>query len=512
MLSMKTLGVAVVAAGSALLLWSGTAAAQTLQLDGATAPTAVRLAVETIETGADKQTKEGAKILGYDVVLSETSTSLQVTAKSAIPAGYFVRVALDGAVFRGTLVTISGYTPVSGGPLHSHVVYRADNGIPFNGGTQSQFTIEITDKIAVSTATAGSVTATIRAYSEQFNAIEDVAPLSTRFFGGSAVIISKVSGVSASVSAGRTATADAATAFRWFVDRDGENTSQAVLGNFRVEILDGVIDADDGTDAEAEEIVPNGTPSAPGGVHLVVEGELGIGAFNLERVGNADVDLGDPSNGTGRCLNANDGSADDPLTGNVSGTKAMPDKSTPLPTIAEGTGGVGAINPTDGSTYELCVNVDTMGPMSNAAALPATEFNGTIIHPGTKRTLASGVVGRIDRNGASVEIAFLSEAPRYNQRLIIVNHHPTRDLTITDADFHNDKDREATLLSSGDDLVIGANSRREYLVADMLEITPGERTSGTLFFDAAASTVSVATILVNKDDSGSTDTVMWPVK
>ena len=202
------------------------------------------------------------------------------------------------------------------------------------------------------------------------------------------------------------------------------------------------------------------------------------------------------------------------MKGNVAGTEEMPNTATVSTGETDD-----ATNSEFGSggsqgTYTLCVTVDTMGAMSNMTALPETEFMGTILLPNANpaiaaRELASGTIGKIMRNGASVKIAFLTNAEKYNQRLIIVNHG-TRAISITDAAFNVEADVEVELMSSADDLMIAAGERKVYLVKDMLSIMGRNRVAGTLSFSGVKGDISVATTLVNRED-GSTDTVMWPV-
>ena len=72
------------------------------------------------------------------------------------------------------------------------------------------------------------MSASITAHDDQFKAIDGVSPLATRYFGGSATIINKVSGITAMVSPGTTAVADAAVGFRWFVDSAGSPANTAI--------------------------------------------------------------------------------------------------------------------------------------------------------------------------------------------------------------------------------------------------------------------------------------------
>ena len=164
--------------------------------------------------------------------------------------------------------------------------------------------------------------------------------------------------------------------------------------------------------------------------------------------------------------------------------------------------------------YGLCVEVDLAGPMTNSMPIPASGYMATVYtrntdEPRDNKMENEGSIGMITRNGASVKIAFLTNAEKYNQRLIVVNHG-SRDIAITDAAFNVEADVEVEVMSSAEDLMIAAGERKVYLVKDMLSIMGRNRVAGTLSFSGVAGNISVATTLVNRED-GSTDTVMWPV-
>ena len=525
MLSMKTLRVAIVTMGSALLLGPGLAAAQ-IELDGTAAagnaPTPVRVAAESIVTGEANQTLSGTTVLGYNVNIG--TNTIGVSARAAVPAGYFIRVKLDGAVFRADPTLTGGGTLAQGGALMDQAVFA----VPAAGivrraanATDPSVTLDVGDTLAVTSASPGTVSASITAHRDQFDAIDGIGALATRYFGGSAAFISKVSGITATVSAGRTATADAAVGFRWFVNPAGDpaNTASATLGSFTV--AERTVDADDaatinadtGATLLADVLIP---PAA--GVQLVVEGELGIGAFSLTR--------DDPATGTAdapdvevTCPDVAMGSADSPLMGNVKGTMDTPNVST----VSTGTGGDNLFTGGARGTYTLCVTVDTMGAMSNANALPATEFTGTILLPNANpaiapRELATGTVGRIARNGASASIAYLTTSEKHNQRLIIVNRG-TRAIMMTDVTFQTEDGTEADLTDAAKAAAmlpdeareIGAGESMTVKVTDMVSITgDSRRAAAVLSFNGTKDSISVATTQVNLSDS-STDTVMWPV-
>ena len=524
MLSMKTLRVAIVTMGSALLLGSGIAAAQVINLDGTAAannvPEPVRLAAETISTAATNQTTRGTAVLGYNVNLG--ATTLRVSARTAVPSDYFVRVKLNGAVFRGELATPADFTPVQGGALMDQVVYSLPTaGIALN----AMFDLVVTENLAVTSASPGTVSASITAHRDQFDAIDGIGALGGQYFGGSATIVEKVSGITAAVRPGRTATADVGVGFRWFVnpnaDEDGHaNTASAHLGSFTVaERRTGdaaTIDARDGQAlADDAPLIPLGA-----GVHLMVEGNLGIGAFSLT--------LDDPDTGVPpaapmvevTCPAVADGDEDAPLMGNVKGTMDMPN----VATVSTGNSTTNAAGDTrtpvfgaDGAvgTYTLCVTVDTMGPMSNMTPLPETEYTGTILLPSTNaaippRELATGVVGRIERNGASVDVAYLTDAEIYNQRLIIVNR-AGHDVEFLVTGMQSEDGTTVTVNDLADGNMIGAGETRVVRVGDLFSFDGNNRLGATISFNALPGDISVATSQINLDDF-STDTVMWPVQ
>ena len=131
---------------------------------------------------------------------------------------------------------------------------------------------------------------------------------------------------------------------------------------------------------------------------------------------------------------------------------------------------------------------------------------------------AEGAIGEIKRNGASVDISYLTTSDKHNQRLIIVNRG-SMPIAITDIAFQSENGTEADLsdvakaAAAVPELsMIKAGESATYKVSDMLSITGDtRRTAATLSLNGVAGKISVATTQVNLAD-GSTDTVMWPVK
>ena len=127
-----------------------------------------------------------------------------------------------------------------------------------------------------------------------------------------------------------------------------------------------------------------------------------------------------------------------------------------------------------------------------------------------------GDLASIERNGASVEIPYLTTSEKHNQRLIIVNRG-TRPVVITSIAFTSeagtDVELSPTVQAAMDAglLMIPGNSTYVASMAQTLEITgDSRRTAATIAFAATPGALSVATTQVNLSD-GSTDTVVYAI-
>ncbi len=120
-----------------------------------------------------------------------------------------------------------------------------------------------------------------------------------------------------------------------------------------------------------------------------------------------------------------------------------------------------------------------------------------------------GTVGSIVRNGATVNLSYVTTSDRYNQRLIITNRG-TVDAEYELTDFFTEMGTEATAgaaamgtVPAGMSVVIRS--------ADAVTFTGSmRRAAATLTVNAPAAVVDVATTQVNLND-GSTDTVNYEV-
>ena len=146
---------------------------------------------------------------------------------------------------------------------------------------------------------------------------------------------------------------------------------------------------------------------------------------------------------------------------------------------------------------------------ANATPIPVGKYYATTtsVLSGHPLDLASDqLIGEIKRNGASVEIAHLTRADKYNQRIVIVNRSGNA-VTYEIGQFAEEAGRMATPgpMATGE---IAADSTLVLLSRDVVELSQGERTSAVISLNADSSDVQVATTTVNRED-GATDTVLY---
>ena len=557
MLSMKTLRVAIVTVGTALLLGSGVAVAQTtdtvIDLDQAAVPgqTADRPLVyvaETLGTTGSAITSGAAR--GSNLLNNASELTLRVTSGAELLANnYFLRLALgDGLVFGAGLTNAAcgNGNLVIGGDAGGSVavcsitttVSKGTRGGEGADAAAGALTVVVTDALAATSKDPGTYSASMSLHDDQFEAEEGVDAKASGHVGGTAAIIMVTSGINAEVKAGDAVVADVDTGFLWFVGP----TAAASLGTVTVmeknapPAVGGVtfeapLSAADGV------AVPNGnlvgdadstaTPPVAGGMSVAIEGNLGIGVWNLVQINDSEgmaidavADTADPDTvGVQEPMcPANVGSASSPVD------IAEPGTDSSLSLDKDDPGNMAMQSGMDPGTYKLCVTVDTAGARSNTMAVPSGEYMATAYAlsgaAGTRPTdaieVASGTIGTIKRNGASASVAYLTTSEKHNQRLIIVNRG-NRPITITDISFQTEDGTEADLTDAAKAAAaaglgaIGPGESMTTRVSDMVEITGNSRRAAAIMsFNGTAGNISVATTQVNLSDS-STDTVMWPV-
>ena len=569
MLSMKTLRVAILAMGSALLLGPGLAVAQdTHRLDGLAPTDALVYAQETLGT-ADAKGRRALEL--------PAARDILVAPRRAIAGdgSMYLRIELAGAQFPTNPQLVRYSAPDANGDRTATAdanTVGAGNSQLYSGGMDSNSAVfQIGNAVAsggpvgvripdgpaaagtaddlLLTVTSGMVTASITAYDDPDNALDDLGARTT--FAGSGGLIRLTSGLTATIKAADTVTASVDHGFlRFLNDAQTAPTGQQRLGwlglveNTEAIADGGVLSATTGVALTGGEILTtredpdDSTMTLPVGmVSFNVMGNLDIGAFTIMKE-TFRMRQVDPACTTDCAMEIHPDDAGNPVpTGMCSGVTAetAPDRGNLLsdPTDAEsrligeeGERPSGAIVATSGalapSVYLLCVNVDVMGPETNMYPIPNADYSATAHYTTGRNTLepaqmaGEGDLASIKRNGASADIAYLTTSEKHNQRLIIVNRG-TRPVAITSITFTSedgtDVELSATAQAAMDAglLVVPGNSSYVARMDETLVITgDSRRTAASIAFAATPGNLSVATTQVNVSD-GSTDTVVYDV-
>ena len=516
MLSMKTLKVAIVTMGSALLLGPGMAAAVITDLSSL-APQATFFAAETLSDTESTSALSGAKHFDIDgpmnmYVVFRPRLNLDADDE------YHFRIELGGMIFRVAPVLGSGdgsttagvYTPpdsftaqpptsiVRDGVGSNVAVIELTSAVTL----QSQLQIELSDALAVGSLNPGSYSVTVSLHRDQFDAIDDVGAVATGSVGGSAVMVRVVNAIETTITSA-TATASVDVDFFWF---DGP-ANEAVLGSAKVDTRNigasvMVLDARDGEVIELMEASDSagGGIVASTGVSINIEGDTSIGAFSI--VENAE-------GGVVECgFDVKGATPDSPLKGIESNRAPTTDTQ------------VGLV---PGMTYSLCVNVDTEGERSNSTPIENQDYTANVsIAPGgtdlvygnaLSVLLDSGTIGRIRRDGTSQRVTYLTASDKYNQRLIIVNHSSKMvryDLSgMTTEDGTTVELSAVAMAAKAAGLnVIGPRSQVVLRIGDILVFEGKNRAAATVTVNSNPRNISIATTQVNLED-GSTDTVIY---
>ena len=518
MLSMKTLRVAIVTMGSALLLGPGLAAAIDLDQPVSMTNAPQTFALESLGAATATVTNMAGQTTHY-LLTNDGAFTLDVTSKVEIAANSYLRLELGGGMAFGTdsFPEPGGWTEVlSIAPGDSVAVYRNGSTISNDPGTIS---FNAANQLAVPAA-AGAYTASITVHENQNDALAGVGATSTDYVGGMATVIVVSSGLDAKITAGNAFTAAVDTGFLWFIDPvklEARNPkpyrAHGMLGQFQaVANPMGILAAIDGQQAEDADIIAAG----PMAVSVTIEGDLTIGAFDVVGQMEDDIDTADvdESEMLMACPAPSATPIEDPEDYAMGNLVNPDDAEDDVTTIGVASGAAGM--------YGLCVNVDVAGAETNDTPVPAGTYEATVrvTGPGDDAeptVAASGTIGTIVRDGASVEISYLTTSEKHNQRLIITNRGP-RPIAITDAVFQSEGGTEVELSALAQAAagtpaaMIQPGETAVHSVSQMLSITgDSRRTAATLSFNANPGNVSVATTQVNLSDS-STDTVMWVVK
>ena len=537
MLSMKTLRVAIMTMGSALLLGPGMVLAEFTNLSSRS-PDATTFAAETLvdATGSvSTETATNAKyfnIDGGDGTSTAEAGHLDVIFRPGLNLDeddeYHFRIELDGMIFRDAPIMGSGATTDSTPPstVRPSPDSYTDWAAPVRPGTGSnvavfelnvalttisEVKIELSEALAVASLNPASYGITVTMHRDQFDAIDGVGAIATASVGGSATLVRVVNSIGADVTNGR-ATASVDVDYLWFVGP--ANTAELGTAAVNMRMIAGTMirDARAGAapgnggepvapinDADADpDPIANGL-IAEGGVSINIGGDTSIGAFALvPKTAGTPAECG---------LNSGGHSAENPLEGI---------ESNPAP----GTNTQSGL--TANQMYALCVNVDTAGPETNTNPIEAQSFTANVsIAPGAGTVwgearsvlLGSGTIGTIIRDGTHKRVTYLTASEKYNQRLIIVNHSGKMvryDLVgITTEDGTSVMLSDAAMAAKEAGLnTIMPRSQVVLRVGDMLMFDGKNRAAATVTVNSSPTNISVATTQINLED-GSTDTVIY---
>ena len=546
MLSMKTLRVAIVTIGAALLLGPGFAAATVQQLDGAAADAnMMTYASESLSAGVNNVPATGtATHYGLTSPPSPSNQWIVVRVNGRINADDTAsryRVELGGGMVFNSVLANSASLYVSATSTPTDVITNqadftdtppnslkrrlvstyadrylggraGDNFIVFGlncpttvnaNSTSCTEGIKIGEYLWINVVNSLAVPAGEGTYTAT------ASVTGTEGIAGSATIVRVVSGLDASITAAAPAVADVGTGFLQFLGATAEGESVARLGMFHARAnasLTGLLAADDGEAADNGDILKAGATA----VGLTVNGDLSIGAFKIAADTHA---AGSTAPNMSNCPD--------------SVATASPTKKTKSDlTVAEGATEEGTASRAAGA-YELCVDVNDDG--ANETAIEAGKYTASLMvtGPGAAATpmtvLEDMAIGSIVRNGSSVRVTYLTVNEKYNQRLIIVNRS-SRDVEYTLGQFvtEDGTEVEGTDMATG---MVGANSQVVMKVRDLLSFTDlativdstgsmrevPPRTAATVTANAPSGMLAVATTQVNLED-GSTDTVLYEIQ
>ena len=578
MLSMKTLRVAIVTMGSALLLGPGMAAADTFNLDASgrstdpiTPPQA--FASETLTLKDTIQRRDFYEVKNPITDGVGMRVAVRTARRVDSDESLFLRLELHGGAVFGagegfddpgdTAITnvepsMGGNEPpaddgTAGSDISELTVAfaartsggdgsRGQDYIVFKLGTPTDgldigtvIYVDVSHDISVPAGT-GNYGASITAHTTADDAIDGLGTVSA--FGGSGTVISVVNGLSVRLVPGR-AVAEVDAGFLWFdngplpTDLKGQDKiGQVSVGPAQLPDMAMLHSANDGGvitvgraevvgDAQNNIDQMDAVPSTIGdylveanGVHVMVTGNLSVGAFSFI------PDAFDAQGATTATCPGATASANNPDRGNLYDDDSMLLVSEDGEAAAANMGYSAEAGLAVG-VQSLCVNVDIMGRATNETPIPSGLYNAVVsIQPPTVEDPddfiegASGVIGRITRNGTSVKIAYLTVSDKYNQRLIIANRGSTPAL-FEIGEFVTEEGTSVELSDAAEAAkeaglnAIPPGGQMVIPVADMLSFSGVRNRAGaTISVNSNPANIQVATTQVNLDD-GSTDTVVY---
>lgn len=157
----------------------------------------------------------------------------------------------------------------------------------------------------------------------------------------------------------------------------------------------------------------------------------------------------------------------------------------------------------------LCITVDNTDADMPMTIPNADSYIARTSYKGNANTVHAPMgkdnkLGMITRDGTTVRLPYLTTFDGYKQLIIVTNRGAEAKYSMT---FSPEEGvtAEGTMMSEG---MLPANATKVMKTTDVVTITGGARTAGTLIVEAARANIDVATNQVNKAD-GSSDTVNY---
>jgi len=448
------------AIGLAAALGTSTALA-TFDLDSTT-ETGSSFALETLDSAA--ATTVGTASLPN---VTNGASALDVVATIGIGIGdtedVFIRYDITNGVFGAAptlTITDAGTTIVQGGTAASaFVIFQvtATDDVP-----QTATTTMAAASYA-STSSASPTTVSMVVYETLTQATSQGDALVTKSAASGASMINYASGLTATIAAATSANvADVESGFTLFTG--AISTSLARIGSGSV-AASGALDAGDGAAATLADMITAATST------VTISGDFSVATHSLGLSATA-----------GTCATQTG------LTANTDGDGATATTLTVL-------------NATPNLCYEVDSGTDAIPEGDYTVAIGYTSNSTTAVSPTTS---ASGTIGSVAHNGTTVQLPYLTTFTDYNQRLVMVNRGSS-DAAYTVSAFQTE---DGTTAAAGTDAsgTIPAGGSTVVKVSDVVTLTGGTRSAGTVNIVAASGNISVATTQVNLSDGG-TDTI-----
>ena len=411
--------------------------------------------------------------------------------------------------------------------------------LPGDIAIDTHIRLELGSLLAISSTSASSYTAKVWIYEELGDAraaARGVPPANYAYESGDQALFSTASSLA---TAGATITGNILTAdvghqngpFLGF-EADTDSMTTANVGNLAMIMLEADDYADfltastgkaltsmvlTGADVEVASDVPGAFGFGVGAGHGAT-GEVAI------EDDEATMDVDESNTGgapTAFMISSSAACMDNPLMlSNAAGDAVDPNAAMDPVFSADATMGTASV--TGLGPHYFCVLTENAAGKMNEVAIPivpgstARAADGYSIEVTTKAGSASGPMamgdgGSIERNGASLNITFLSLDPLYEQRLVIVNRsNREAAFWMDDGDFQSEP---GTMISSkmgtdGINGTVGPGMRMVVKVQDVLESTGELRASGTLNLTAPQANVDVMTVQVHPG-TGQVDTTLY---